>query len=114
LLDLGELKTLPPRVSTLEDVTKDINASINGLEGELVSQALIQKDLIGKEQEREDAEAEESAHGMVSGDKLAALDSGFADMSDRLKRLELQVSENWANCQFAHEIAFCWLRLSTS
>lgn len=45
-MDVGELVTLPPRVSTLEGVTKDINSSITGLEGELVNQALIQKDLL--------------------------------------------------------------------
>lgn len=109
-MDVGELVTLPPRVSTLEGVTKDINSSITGLEGELVNQALIQKDLLGKEQEREKEDAEEdaaaalaaqqlaaqqaandAAFGAMAGDKLAALDSGFADMSDRLKRLESQV-----------------------
>ncbi|KAL3688204.1 hypothetical protein R1sor_014513 [Riccia sorocarpa] len=116
-MDLGELVTLPPRVSTLEGVTKDISDSITGLEGELVNQALIQKDLLGKEEEREkdDAEedkereaaalaaaqaaalaaaqqaAQEAAFGAMAGDKLAALDSGFADMSDRLKRLESQI-----------------------
>ncbi|KAL2630294.1 hypothetical protein R1flu_014980 [Riccia fluitans] len=112
-MDLGELVTLPPRVSTLEGVTKDINDSITGLEGELVNQALIQKDLLGKEEERERDEAEEdkereaaalaaaqaaaqqaaqeAAFGAMAGDKLAALDSGFADMSDRLKRLESQI-----------------------